>query len=311
MTTRPYLPLLLVLTGCFQANSMTDVLPDERIQVNLPMDEGTTAKGIAKDEKEWSTWYLFTASTTENINTMIASVLFWVDTITTTYRPTYVDRDTNQAEWGPWSTALDPVETLLWVTYEPESDVHAWGFDQWPREDDRDAASTVIVGEVDPGATRDISTGRFDVDFSTINELDPTEPTTGLFSVEYDIHETGASAMAVFTDFGDEQLDATYAYDQTFDGDGFMDLVVTADINPESGTSLEETWYTRARWMADGSGRVDIRIAGGDLGDTAATISECWSNSFEQVWHTESLTEIEEGDESLCAFDQPEYSDES
>ena len=309
MTTRQLLPLFLVLGGCFQGSDLSEVLPDERIQVNLPMDEGTTAKGLAKDEIEWSTWYLFTASTTENINAMIASVLFWVDTVTTNHRPSYVDRDTNQAEWGPWSTALDPVETMLWVDYDIDNDAHAWGFDQWPRDAEREDATTVIIGEVDPGATREISSGRFDVDFNTINELDPTETTTGLFQVEYDIHESGVTAQAIFTDFGEDQLDATYAYDQLFEGDGMMDLVLTADVNPESGTALEESWYTRSRWKADGSGRVDIRVTGGDLGELVANISECWSNGFEQVWYSESLTGIETGDASLCAFDQPEYNE--
>jgi hypothetical protein len=297
------LPLLLGLSGCFQAASMTDVLPDERIQVNLPMDEGTAAKC----EGEWSDWYLFTASTTENINTMIGAVLFWVDTITTDYRPTYVDRDTNQAEWGPWATALDPVETLLWVTYDPDADGHSWGFDQWPRDADRDAAISVISGEIDSGATREISTGRFDVDFTAINELDPTEPATGLFSVDYDIHADGVSATASFVDFGPEHLDAEYAYDQTFQGDGFMDLVIHSDVNPESGTGLEETWFTRSRWHADGSGRTDIRVTDGDLGGESATISECWSASFEAVYYTESLSGTEEGDPALCAFDSPDY----
>ena len=204
------LPLLLAMSGCFQAASMTEVLPDERIQVNLPTDGGTAAKGVG----DWSDWYLFTASTTENINAMIGSVLFWVDTITTDYRPTYVDRDTNQAEWGPWATALDPVETLLWVSYDPSSDVHSWGFDQWPRDEERDAATSVIIGEIDPGATREISTGRFDVDYTAINELDPTEAATGLFQVEYDIHADGVSATASFVDFGPDHLDAEYAYDR-------------------------------------------------------------------------------------------------
>ncbi len=296
------LPLILGLSGCFQTNSMTDVLPDERIQVNLPMDEGA-----AKDEVDWSEWYLFTASTTENINTMIGVVLFWVDNITSSYRPSYVDRDTNQAEWGPWSTALDPVETLLWVTYDPESDSHTWGFDQWPRDAEQDAASTVVVGEVDPGATRDISSGRFEVDFTTINELDPTEQATGLFEVAYDIHETGVAATATYTDFGPESIDAEYSYAQVFEGDGSMDLVVHADINPESGTATEETWLTRSRWTASGAGRADIMISGGDLGEQTATISECWDSSFEAVYTTESLGGTEEGDASLCVFDSAEY----
>ncbi len=300
------LTLLLPLSGCFQANTMTDVLPDERIQVNLPVDDAA-AKGLAKDERDWSSWYLFTAGTTENINTMIASVLFWVDTITTDYRPTYVDNDTNQATWGPWATALDPVETLLWVNYDPSSDSHSWGFDQWPRDADQSASSTVILGEIDPGATREISSGHFEADFTTIHELDPTEPATGLFAVDYDIHASGVTATATFTDFGPDSVTAEYAYDQTFEGDGQMDLMILADVNPESGTGAEETWTTRSRWAATGAGRADILVTGGDLGDGTATITECWSDAFEPVYYAESLSGTEQGDATLCAFESADY----
>jgi hypothetical protein len=294
----------LLLAACFQGGASTDVLPDERIQVNLP-----TGSASAKDDIEWSEWYLFTASTTENINAMVGAVLFWVDTITHDYRPSYVDGDRNHATWGPWSTALDPVETLLWVSYDPASDVHSWGFDQWPRDGEQSASSTVILGEVDPGATRAISSGRFEVDFTTIHELDPTESATGQFSVEYDIQADGVTATAAFSDFGAEQLDAEYAYDQTFSGEGRMDLVVLADLNPDSGTDTDELWYTRSRWTADGAGRADVLITGGDLGTRTATLSECWSSSFEAVYRVESHSGLETGDPSLCAFDSAEFSE--
>ncbi len=294
----------LLLVACFQGGANTDVLPDERIQVNLP-----TQRDAAKDEVEWSEWYLFTASTTENINAMIGSVLFWVDTITSDYWPSYVDGDRNHATWGPWSTALDPVETLLWVTYDPAADTHSWGFDQWPRNTEQSAVSTVILGEVDPGATRAISSGRFEVDFTAIHELDPTESTTGLFEVEYDIHADGVTATAAFTEFGPEQLDAAYSYDQTFEGGGRMDLVVLADMNPESGTATDELWTTRSRWTADGAGRADVLITGGDLEERTATLTECWSDSFETVYRVESFSEVETGDPSLCAFDDEDFAE--
>ncbi len=304
-TSLASMALALSAAGCFQTTDMDEVLPDERIQVNLPMDEG-----LGKAPRDWATWYLFTASTTETINAMAGTVLLWVDGITSNYRPTLVDRDQNTAEWGPWSTALDPVETLLWMSYDPETDIHTWGFDQWPRDAERDAASTVVLGEVDPGASRDLSAGRFQVDFTTVHELDPTEDATGLFDVEYDIHANGVTAAVTFTDFGDDQLDAVYLYDQAFDGDGLMDLAVEADINPESGTGLEETWYTRSRWQPTGAGQADIRITGGDLGDTVATITECWSSSFERVYYVESLSGTEEGDLSECVFGDPDYYEE-
>ena len=294
--------LFLALPACFVQDPLVEILPDERVEVNLPL-----ASGLAKDDDDWATLYLFTASTTEDINRMVGTVLLWVDTITHDYQPSYVDATETSATWGPWGTALDPVYTLLWVARDPETDVTTWGFDQWPRDTARDASYPVVQGEVDPGATREVSTGRFSIDFDTIHELDPTEEATGQFSVDYDIREDGVSGTATFTGFGPDDLDADYAYEQTFDGEGRMDLGVVSDLNPGDGTGLEETWDVRSRWLATGAGRADVRVTGGDLGATEATVSECWDGSFARVYYRESLSGTEEGDPAACAFTEAEY----
>ncbi len=296
--------LLMSISGCFAVEDMSELLPDERIQVNLP----TQADG-AKGEGDPSDWYLFTASTTADINGMIGAVLFWVESLRTGYQPTAVDDDADTVEWGPWATALDPVETLLWICHDPLLDVHDWGFDQWPLGQPREQARTVIRGEVDPGASPQRSSGRFEVDLTTIHALDPTEELTGGFAVEYEIQADGVSATASFLDLGPEGLEASYAYQQDFAGGGRMDLVILGDIDPGGGSGLEETWYTRSRWQPSGAGRADVRITGGDLGAGVATVSECWSTTFEAVFHSDSLSGVSWGDPGRCAFDEAEYSD--
>jgi len=290
----------LALPACF-ASPLVDVLPDERIEVNLPLAYS------AKDEGDWATFYLFTASTTEDINRLVGTVLLWVDTITHDYRPTWVDRSRDSATWGPWSTALDPVETLLWIDRDAETGVTAWGFDQWPRDATQDDAATVILGEVDAGATREVSTGRFTIDFDTIHALDPTEETTGFFAVDYDIGEDGVSGTASFERFGPEAIDASYAYAQTFDGEGRMDLTVVSDLNPGGGAGLDETWDVRSRWLANGSGRADVRVTGGDLGGDTITVIECWDTSFARVYYTEDWSGTVEGDPAACVYADAEF----
>ncbi len=296
--------LSMIALGCNRGSELTEVLPDERIQVNLPIGEG-----LAKDEgKEWATYYLFTAYVTEHINGFVGGVLYWVDTITSEYPPTYVNRDLNNAVWGPWSGALDPVETQLWVTYDQSSDTYTWGFQQWPKEEDESSAYDVLLGEVDEGATHDVSSGRFSVDFDTIRELDPTETAAGQFDVDYDIREDGVTAYATSTGFGEGQdNDGTYYYDQSFGGDGMMDLVIISDLNPGGGAGLDETWYVRSRWVEWGEGRSDVEATGGDLGSEVYTLSECWSSSFERVYYVDNFSGLEEGDASLCVFDSAEY----
>jgi len=311
--TRTSLPILIatatLASGCFlvPGNDLAEVLPDERISINMPM-----ASDLTKDDtREWSTFYLWTAEVTEDVNWMTGTVLYWVDTITTQYPPGYVNAEQNEAVWGPWDDGpLDPTETQLRVHHDLETDGYTWGFEQWPKDAGFEDATAVIDGEVDPGATRDVSTGRFVVDFTSINTLDPTEGTTGEFAVEYDIGLEGVSGTAMFTDFGPTHFDAAYRYDQSFGGQGSMDLMLDADLDPATGTGLDEQLIMHSRWMPDGSGRADVLVSGGDLGDAVGYATECWSSGFELVYAQEAHTGFEDGDADLCAFELPEYPDE-
>lgn len=311
--TRTSLPILLatatISSGCFllPSSELSEVLPDDRITINMPL-----ASDLAKDEgREWSTFYLWTAEVTEDVNLMTGTVLFWVDTITSQYAPGYVNAEQNEAIWGPWNDGpLDPTETQLRVHHDLETDGYTWGFEQWNKDQTAEDHQTVVAGEVDPGATHDASTGRFVVDFSTINELDPTEQATGEFAVEYDISLDGVSGTAMFSDFGPTHFDAAYRYDQSFGGQGSMDLILDADLDPATGAGLNEVLVMHSRWMPDGSGRADVMVRGGDLGEAVGFATECWSSSFEAVYYHEAHTGYEEGDASLCAFELPEYPDE-
>jgi hypothetical protein len=301
------LALAPLATGCFllPGSELTEVLPDDRIKINLPI-----SSDLAKDdeEREWSTFYLWTAEVTEDVNGMAAIVLYWVDTITHDYRPSYVNDDRSEAVWGPWTvTPLDPVETQLRVQHDLTTDAYTWAFERWPKDATEAEAVTVVNGEVDPGATREVSTGRFTVDFTAIHELDPTEEATGLFSVDYDIGTDGVSGVASFEDFTAAGIDADYAYEQTFGGEGAMDLVLSADLNPAEGMGLAETVAMRSRWLADGSGRGDVRVSDGDLGDVVGYATECWDSHFERVYYIDEYAGIEEGDLSLCAYAEAEY----
>ncbi len=305
------LPLILALSaltgGCFlQSSDMAEVLPDDRLLVNMPL-----ASDLSKDldEKNWATYYLLTAEVTEDVNWMVGTVLYWVDTITHEYRPSYVNSDQTEALWGPWAgSALDPTMNQLWVTHDIETDTYAWGLDRWPKESSEEDAVTVVLGDVDAGATRDVSSGGFSIDFDSINLMDPTEETTGQFEVDYDIREDGVGALASFVDFGPDALHASYAFDQTFGGDGLMDLTVDSDMD---GLGQPERLIIRSRWQADGSGRSDVAIKGGDLGDAVGTATECWDSGFERVYYIDDVGGVEEGDISLCVFDNVEYSEEA
>lgn len=305
---RPLLLSLVALTACTEMvpRDYAEVLPDERVLVSLPTDVGDAAR-----DGEFSEFYLLTAKVTDDVNGLIGGVLLTVNAVTQ-LPPSWSDTEENTAVWGPFANALDPVETVLWVHHDPETDVYTWVVAQRPKNEPSDEAWVhVIAGEVDPDATPEDSSGWFAIDFDAANALDPNQEATGKFLTEYDIDPDGVSALAGFEDFteGGEAVNAYYAYDQTHGGEGLMDLALDADVN---GIGEEEVLVVRSRWTPVGEGRSDAYVTGGDLGALVATASECWDDSFAPVFHTDNYSgEDPTGDESLCAFDEASFDEEN
>lgn len=300
------LAALLALTGCLipVPGDYGDVLPDERIQINLPV-----AFGDSQRDREWSQFYLLTARVTDDVNGLIGFVLHTVDVVTD-LPPTWHDTEDNTAVWGPFADALDPVQTVLWVHYDEETDVYTWVIAQRPKTETSDEAWVHIIGgQVDAGATTETSSGWFAIDFDAAHDLDPNQTATGSFGCEYDIAADGVKATAGFEDFsdGDESVDAYYHYEQLFAGSGKMDLAIEDDIN---GNLTEEILVVRSRWEYTGAGRSDGYVTGGDLGALVATVSECWDETFAPVFYEDNFSGNDpEGDEALCVYDEPEYNE--
>jgi hypothetical protein len=303
MNTRTLAALatLAATTACTPMAQFGQVLPDDRIEINLKVDEAAAAKDAT--EREWSEAYLFTARTTRDVNALIGGVLVTVAYVAGT---TPASSSENHAEWGPFTDPLNPTETRLVVDYDPASDTYAWTVDGKPKGEGDEAYLPVVVGEVDAGATHDDNSGRFTIDFATMSELDPNTRASGTFTSDYDLNPADVSATATFDGFvedSSEEINAVYAYDQTYDGEGAMDLSWLADVD-DSG--VEEDWTVHSRWSWEGAGRSDAKIAGGDL-EGEATANECWNTSFEQVYRLESWSGLEEGDAALCSFAEAAY----
>ena len=114
----------------------------------------------------------------------------------------------------------------------------------------------------------------------------------------------------------DMPIDATYHFTQGHDGAG--DFAYTANSNihkPEMNKPLLEYVVVRSRWKADGTGRSDARISGGEVtsdllaahaSQTSVTASQCWDATFNTRFETSTPQELKlivtAGDESKCAF---------
>jgi hypothetical protein len=84
--------------------------------------------------------------------------------------------------------------------------------------------------------------------------------------------------------------DATYYYAEAEDASGELLFSIQDDIHKDDPSKpLVETLTIDSQWMADGTGRADVRLEGGEIpGDLAAhnlgtdhvSMVECWDASF-------------------------------
>lgn len=290
-----------------------DVIPrDDQLLVNMPV--ASDAAKSPEDPTTWALYYEETRTVTANVNGLITGVLGITWGVVSTQTPSWTDEDETKALWGPYQgqSALEPVSTGVYVE-KVEDGSYVWSVFQVPNGGtvEEDAVS-IVLGEVDPGATREVATGRFVIDFDAANALDPARLEVGQFATEYSYDEAGVSALVTTDDFGYEngiKYDAAYDYDELYDGEGEMDLAYLADLNL-SGT--DEIVTLKSRWLADGQGRGDAQILGGDLKVEAATASECWGTDFKTAFWTDTVDLYEDvGEESLCAYTPASYAEEA
>lgn len=308
------LPMLIALLAACEpaatgpdASSFTSKLPDDRILVTMPVSGDRAVGELAES-------YVTTAQVTQDVNAFISGVLDLVDHITD-FEPTWTEAE-NKFLWGPWNDGgLDPNETALYMELDEATNVYGWAIVQRPKTSvSDDDWVAIIAGEVTPGATEDIGSGFFIVDFDAISAMDPTETATGVFASTYEIFEDGrVEAEAGFENFSEdgaqaERVNAGYAYGQDLTGAGWMDLAYLADLD---ATGVNETVVLRTRWTAEGAGRGDSVVLGGDLGDLVYQGHECWGTDYLVSYEENNWDLTTAGDETSCAFAEPEWNEDA
>ncbi len=299
--------LLALAVGCQSGSEYADLLPDDRLLIQLPAEGEASAKGLDADEDGAADFYEVTADVTRTVNGFVGAVLFTLDELVNEVPPSSIDAATHTATWGPWSRPLDAMETQVVVTLDPEARSATWAVEQWSKSD-ASGVIQVIHGEVDPGATREASSGRFTVDFDAMAALDPVKDDEGIFTVEYELRPDGAGGTASYVRTSDGAV-ASYGYDRVQGGDGRMELLVVDDATGDP--SLVETLAIRSRWTWQGEGRSDVMLTGGDLADRVAHATQCWDASFSEVYWVDDFGGFpEEGDPAACAFSDASYAED-
>lgn len=263
----------------------------DQVKIELPVNNARTIGELAE-------WYVATRNVTRTFNGGTAWVLVLVHTIVQ-FPVTSVNGDTYT--WGPWSDALDPAEYKL--------DVRAVGdgtfeYQLSGRAKTQPGAQfeVVIDGFADPRPGDLRGNGNFVLDFDAgkrVNPIDSDPEARGQITVNYDLAARHLDLGIVSTDDAGNPVTADYAYNRALDGGGDMVFNIEGDAG---GTALKEKITLRSRWQANGLGRADARLAGGDLAD-GATASECWDASFRRVYYADSVDFVPtEGDVASCAF---------
>ena len=303
----PFSTLSLVLfVGCAAPlEDRSDLLPDDRLMINLPMDFGATARTSVGDTAEY---YQVTAQLTLDVNTVVGEALAAVDHITS-FAPTWSSETDDLVLWGPWEDA--GVHGRLWMQGH-EDGSHTWAIEAKQVSEPDESFVAVFAGEIEPGADEVHSAGRFAMDFTALAsfEADP-EVTQGEFFVIYSLSADSMEATAGFANIVDDEAQegsAVVTYGQEHGLGGWMDLILAADA---TGNDVPESHIVRTRWEGTGAGRADAYLTGGDLGELVYSATECWDPAHDVVFYEENYTMTQNGEMGLCVFDEPEWNDAS
>lgn len=289
--------LSLAATGCVQQDA-----PPAAIAKAIPTSDQVSIKlpdGQARAVGDLASYYVVTRDVTRTFNGGSAWVLILIHSIVQ-YPVTSISGTTYT--WGPWSgSALDPATYKLDVNANADG-TYDYSLQGKSKSDPNASFEAVISGHADPTPGELQGNGEFFIDFDASKRVNPVDngDAKGQVDVHYDLAARHLDLHIMSTDANGAPVAADYAYDDTADGGGNMTFDVQANVG---GTALNEDVTMRSRWLADGEGRGDFRIAGGDLGSTQAIGSQCWSQLFLETYYTDNASFLPtEGDPGSCAF---------
>jgi hypothetical protein len=261
---------------------------------------------------DWAEWYAWTRGVRDGVNAVTAVVLGSVHYIVHT-EPTEVTDDS--ATWGPYTDALEPATWRFRATRVAEHE-YDYVLEGRPKTSTDEADyRPVLVGKGYSKRDDRHGDGAFTIDLDVARELDPLkhQDDSGTVKITHDLppdigDRLGALPRTITADIrpaGEQWVTVTSQANE--DATGSLDTNAFVDIDDSKLTAPEDV-HIISRWRADGAGRADITIAGGDLPATMELVQavECWGNDFTRVYYDDSVDFAPtEGDATACAYDTP------
>jgi hypothetical protein len=263
----------------------------------------------------YARWYGFTRAVTGGVNVVTAVVLGSVWAIVHS-EPSRIEN--GEATWGPYSEALKPVTYRFRVTRIDDA-VYDYVLEGRPKTSSSDSEYRAVLTGRGYGKRHDKhGEGEFTIDLDTARELDPFEHPDDsgtvrvLHHLPHDITSGGdALPRTIVAEVEPNPASNPESFTVTStandDGTGTLRVDALGDVDDSKTTELEDI-VVDSRWRADGAGRADITIAGGDVPADPGLITavECWGADFMRSYYSDSLDlEPVEGDASACVYEAP------
>jgi hypothetical protein len=304
--------VVVLLGGCALNEGGTAefeaVIPQQnQVAVEVPGGSGAASTSGPAGEHtlgvlgQTADFYALTRLTSERINGHVGFILAVLNAIVH-YPASEVSG--NSATWGPFTPTLSPVTWRLVVTREAPGQ-YSYHLDG--RAKSSTAAAdfvTVIDGQATPSSPPGRGTGGFSFDLTAAHQLDPVgSPGTGQIQVTYDFSANPRSIAVHFANLDDasgQPVSADYRYERADDQSGSFQFSAHGNM---VGTAAQlEDGTIRSRWNAQGAGRADAHVSGGDAG-AGLTLSECWDQNFARVYFSaDPAVAATEGAVSACVF---------
>jgi len=323
----PALCLTLALGGCMlekrdDVSEYREAIPaKDAVAVDGPesaqgeSSSRSGARGLLADAPagaNWAEWYAWTRNVRDGVNAVTAVILGSVHYIVHT-EPTEVGDDS--ATWGPYTDALEPATWRFRATRVAEHEIDYVLEGRPKTSTDESDYRAVLWGKGFSKRHEKHGDGGFTIDLDVARELDPLkhQDDSGTVKIEHDLPpdistRIGALPRVITAEVspaGEQWVRVTSRANE--DHTGELDTDAFVDIDENKMTAPEDV-HILSRWRADGAGRADIVIAGGDLPATIELVEavECWGTDFTRVYYDDSVDFAPtEGDATACAYDAP------
>ena len=298
-----------VTSGCTptEANRFREALPvGEDIALRVPGETsagtGKTSQGlhIATNTPAGTSarYYQMTRGLTASVDLATAVILGGIWTIANTEPTSLEDR---KAVWAP--TTASGLQPAIWrfvVTQVGDAE-YDYALEGQPRAGG--AWSAALTGHGYGKSRPEHKMGWFKADNDAYRKLEPALATEGgTTKVTYDLRTTPATIaveLRPHADLADGWIDLAVTH--LAGGAGSVTIGGLADIDEKSASRVEDIRLV-SRWAADGSGRADVVMKGGDL-PFVVDASECWSSSFVRVFYKDTVDfEPATGAAASCTF---------